>query len=438
MKKIQQVAKAMQAILSTVAEKIGRQTKFVKRQSKLTGSKFVQTMVFGYLSNPEATLEEQCQTAASLGVEITPQALDQRLHEQAAKCLEKTLEEAVKQMISADPVMIPMLERFSEVEVSDGSVITLPQELKEIWPGCGGSTGESAALKIQVGLDFKNGTLKGPILQAGRESDQNSPLKQELPQAGSIRLVDLGYFDLEDLHNRNEDHQYWLTRLKGGTSIYNEKGEPYDLIELLEKQENFRIDIPIYLGKKYQIKCRLLAHRVPEEVANERRRKLNQHASRKQCTISDHRRKMAHWVIYVTNAPVELLSFDEAMALKRVRWQIELLFKLWKSKGHIDQWRSTKPWRILCEVYAKLLAMIVQHWIFLVSCWSYPDRSLFKASQTVRKHAINLAITFKSLHRLCWAIEIIQNCLKAGCKINKRKKEPHTYQLLLDCTLGRF
>ena len=126
----------------------------------------------------------------------------------------------------------------------------------------------------------------------------------------------------------------------------------------------------------------------------------------------------------------------EALVLARTRWQIELIFKLWKSHGRIDEWRSKKPWRILCEVYAKLTAMVVQHWLLLVSCWHYPDRSLFKAAKTIRKHTTNLVCAFASIQALSDAIETIQRCLSVGCRINKRKALPHTYQLLLSLADG--
>jgi len=106
---------------------------------------------------------------------------------------------------------------------------------------------------------------------------------------------------------------------------------------------------------------------------------------------------------------------------------------LWKNHGKIAQWRTEKPWRILCELYAKLLAMIVQHWVFLVSCWQYANRSLQKAAKTVQKHATHLAVAFASgcLERLCEALQIIQRCLSKGCRINKRFPSPSTHQLLL-------
>jgi hypothetical protein len=117
-----------------------------------------------------------------------------------------------------------------------------------------------------------------------------------------------------------------------------------------------------------------------------------------------------------------LLTVAQAVVVARTRWQIELLFKLWKSHGRIDEWRSEQPWRILCEVYAKLLAMLVQHWILVVCCWCYPDRSLTKAAQTVRRLALHLACVLNNSELLAAALSIIQDCFAVGCRINKCKK----------------
>ena len=149
---------------------------------------------------------------------------------------------------------------------------------------------------------------------------------------------------------------------------------------------------------------------------------------------------LAEWAILATNVPAEKLTIKEAMILSRVRWQIELLFKLWKNHGLLDEWRSEKTWRILCEVYAKLIAMIMQHWILLCGCWSYPNRSLTKAAKTVAKHALHLAWAFASgqVHTLANALTTIGRCLALGCRSYIRRKQPSTYQLLLALTDESF
>ena len=65
---IPQVARALREILTTTAAEVGRATRFVQRTSPLNGATFSQTLVFGFLGNPQATLEEITQTAAVYGV----------------------------------------------------------------------------------------------------------------------------------------------------------------------------------------------------------------------------------------------------------------------------------------------------------------------------------------------------------------------------------
>src|SRR5688572_5350997 len=126
MAKLTQVAESMQNVLIDVAEKAGQETGFVKRKSKLSGSIFTQTLVFGWMDNPKASLEELTQTTAALGVEISPQGLDQRFSQEAAACLKQVLQSAVKQAIAAEPVAIPILERFSGFYIFDASTVSLP------------------------------------------------------------------------------------------------------------------------------------------------------------------------------------------------------------------------------------------------------------------------------------------------------------------------
>src|SRR5512136_892006 len=73
MKTIAQIAKAMQTVLTTTADRLSRKVGFVQRTGKLDGSHFVQTLVFGFMDQPQATYEDLSQSASVVGVEISPQ-----------------------------------------------------------------------------------------------------------------------------------------------------------------------------------------------------------------------------------------------------------------------------------------------------------------------------------------------------------------------------
>lgn len=428
---IRQLAEAMQKVLGPVADQLAQETGFIRRHRKLSGSSFVQTLVWSWLAQPQATVEQLAQTAVALGVEISPQGLDQRFTPEAAQLLQRVLEVALQQLIQADPATMPLLQRFQGVYLLDSTQIALPPELAGIWSGCGGSHGPNAALKASVVWDYARGAMAQLQLQPGREHDRSSQGQQlSLPQ-GALRIADLGYFTLERLAQLDSQGVYWLSRVQAGTTAFDAHGKLWELVELLEAQGRDTVELEIGLGAQQRVPCRLLAQREAPTVVNQRRKELRTQARRRGQPLTQARLKLAQWTILVTNAPAPWLSGTEARVLYRVRWQIELLFKLWKQQGQLCRWRSHKPWRILCEVYGKLLMLLVQHWVLLVSHWRYANRSSFKAVQTLHQLALHLALAWADLRQLQQALSVIQRCLSKGCRIHKRKTRSATFQQLL-------
>jgi hypothetical protein len=429
---VAQLGAHLRTLFTTVADSLARQTGFVQRRSKLTGSAFAQAVVFGWLANPRAALSALAQAAAAAGVGISPQGLDQRCTERAADFLEHLVGAALTTLINAEATVLPLLARFRAVVLLDSTTLALPAALGVHWQGCGGSAGQTtAALKIHVRYDLLHGGLTGLVLTDGRTHDSTTPLQTDPLPAGALRVSDLGYFDLEVFAAAQDC--YWLSRLHQGVALFDQQGQRLSVLQVLRGA--FMVDWTVHLGVKQRLPARLLAARVPPEVANQRRRQARARAAKHGHTPSAECLARADWTVLVTNAPSDMLSVREALVLLRARWQIELLFKLWKSQGHLDESRSAKPWRVLTEVFAKLLAMLVQHWVLLTGCWDHPDRSLVKAAQTIRAHALHLLCALRSAAQVRRALADIHRCLAAGCRLNPRKRHPNTYQLLLDPAL---
>jgi hypothetical protein len=174
--------------------------------------------------------------------------------------------------------------------------------------------------------------------------------------------------------------------------------------------------------------------RVSTEVADERRARIRAAAQAHGRLPDEEVLFLADWTIVLTNVPRRRLSTEQVLVILRLRWQIERVFRLWKEHGFIDQWRSKKPWRILSEVYAKLCAMLLQHWLIQLGCWQDPHRSIFKAAQVVRREAGRLMVALYQ-GQVEQELPDILRCMQSGCRLNTRKQAPNTSQFLLGMPL---
>jgi hypothetical protein len=146
-------------------------------------------LVFGWLTNPQGGPSHLARFAGSLGLKLSKQAVEERFTIRTADWLLTVLRRGVQFLVCAQAVSIPLLERFSAVLVEDGSTISLPSALKQVWRGCGGSS-SAAALKLTVRWDLLRGGLSGPYVQEGRSHETQSPLHEQQMPRGSLWIGD--------------------------------------------------------------------------------------------------------------------------------------------------------------------------------------------------------------------------------------------------------
>jgi hypothetical protein len=439
---VAKVTTALQTVVTTTAEQAARQSGCVRRVRKFTGATWVQTLVFGFLAHPAATLDQLCQLAAVRGVTVSPQGLAARFTEAAALCLRQVLEAAVGQTLATDPAALPLLDRFAAVGVADSTLIRLPDALAGVWAGHGGGpatgdgTGTRSALKLQVGLDLRSGRLSGPTLHPGRQHDQREAIDPATWGPDALVLRDLGYFNLDTLAAQQAAGQWWVSRPKINVTVRAaDRDTPTTIAALLAPHADATTagtvhDMPIQLGTTHRLACRLVAVRVPATVAASHRRKAREEGRKHGRIPSAARLATADWFVVVTNLPPARATADEVLVLARVRWQIELVFRRWKSVGQVAESRSAQPWRILCEVYAKLIGLVLAHWVTLLGAWVAPNRSLWQALTVAQTHAPDLARTLDDPLALDAALHTLATVQRATCRLTTRKTRPATWQWL--------
>lgn len=137
----------------------------------------MQTLLFGFQQHPHASLEQLASTAQVRAVSVTDTAVDKRFSEACAQFLHAVLQEMSSVVVqAAQAVPLKLLKRFSAVICEESSTITLPDELADLWQGCGGNQAHTAAaVKVHTRLRSDPGALVGTQADGGtqRGSEQS-------------------------------------------------------------------------------------------------------------------------------------------------------------------------------------------------------------------------------------------------------------------------
>lgn len=372
-----------------------RETGFVQRESKLTGHLFLTVFTFGMSLYGTPTLN-QLVGLLNLVVpelEMSREGLHQRINDQAVQFFEAMLSLVIELEVPSN-LELSVLAAFRRILIFDSTAFQLPETLAPYFKGPGGDASE-AGIKILFGYDLKSAEFFYVVLH-GTDADhliKNGAI--ETISEGELEISDLGYFGVETFAKIEARGAFYASRLKTNVTLYqkNEAGEleEFDLVEAIKKmKEGCRTEVEVHLkSEETVIKTRLVIERVPEAVKAERLRKLNQ-KNKKKGRQTKQRTKILQGVnLHITNAPVELLPAKVIRQFYTIRWQIELIFKNWKSNFDLDEVTGERPQRIKCMIYAKLLFIFLTHKIINVArsfAWSQLAREVseFQATKQIK------------------------------------------------------
>lgn len=357
-----------------VMESLAEQAGFMfQRTRKLTARIFVQSYILA-ANLPFPTFRPLAVLIGLLGnFTYSKQALSKRLDSSSQGLLERVLAHVLASRGAvAEPLKESVLQRFNRVIVQDSTVIALPSSLASIFPGSRNQTqGTQSQLKIQALLDLKTHRFMRFFINPFTKNDQSSAneVLNDI-ELGDLLVRDLGYFSLRSLQGVVDLKGWFLSRFRSGTSIFDKEGGALDLLNLLRFRD--RVDEQIFLGTKIRISARLIAIRLPKEVGAERRRKALNNRDRR-LNPSKAKLEALDWAIFITNAPQTLINMDEAIAIYRMRWRIETIFKSWKQCFRISNIPSgTSPRQLLCLFLGRMIYCALFE-VMLSTAWAkYP------------------------------------------------------------------
>ena len=424
----------LEAMLGTYAEAIGCVTGFVQRTSKLTAAVFVQAVVLTWLEKPTGSLTDVAQSCSELGVDISVPGLHQRLTGAAVALLKGLFQVGLQQLPEMRRLPSGVLSHFKAIYLLDSTTITLPEQLKGLFPGQD-YKGKRASAKIQLSFDYSQGTIAALDVVGGCEADQNCQQHVTLARPATLHLFDLGFFKQQVFEKLAQAGAYFISRLQTQTSLY----DPFDAelaldLETLLSTAPAHGEVDVVLGRLSRLTVRLIFQKLPATVVAERRRQAKCKARHKGYTCSARHLNLLAWSLFITNVPREWLLANHIMLLYRLRWQVELIFKLWKSQIQLDDVAHYGPQRFLCQFYARLLALLVFHWLLDEFSLDDPsaELSLPKAFAIIQRYAARLRSALAHPEQtMDPLLEKLRLDLQRLALKQKRRKSPSTLARIL-------
>ena len=266
--------------------------------------------------------------------------------------------------------------RFEQILLQDGSSFAVKDSLQGTYPGRF-STVSPAAVELHATMDLLADQACAISLTEDTASERDYlPEIEELDN--SLLLVDRGYFDLDWFYRLNAGGGYFVARCLNDVNPVVEKAWSEQ-----GKRLKFATD-----QKLKTIQKRLLKHERTELAVCWKLDAQKQFRGR---LIAFWNAEEDRYSWLLTNLPRRDFSIGAVSDAYRLRWQVELLFKEWKSYANLHRFNTGNADLAEGLIWASIAAAVLKRFI------SQNAQRLIGKALSTRRVAMSAASTMTQL-----------------------------------------
>lgn len=350
----------------TFINRVSKSTKFVARRDyKITPFAFVSGLIESCFSRRNTYSSWASSIGAITGKEVTKQALFNRMNERTTEFASALFSHALKVRLEV-PKQQRLFTLFKRVLLGDSSTLSLPQNLAKDFPGNVSKGEQKAIARLQCVINIKTMHWLQMSLKSFTNNDQSASCEiLPLLKKGDLLIRDLGYFVLRALSGIIDKNAFFITRLRYGLTLFNEANKEINWKQLCKRKGV--IDCKIFIGRQEKIPVRIIMIPLPAAQVAEKIRKAKTDRDKR----VNHSPDYYHWIkynVFVTNVEQDILSAHEIAEVYKTRWQIEIIFKSWKSGGDLQKLlheKCTNVYRVKTTIFLIMMFFcLVMHKVY--------------------------------------------------------------------------
>lgn len=342
----------------------------MKRSRKLTPLQFLNSLIFSTIRHGDPSLADlACDLQVEYGLDISREALHKKFSAEAEAFLQEMVRH-VLQLPTFNQHSYPLQKVFSSLQIRDSTKFKLPNCFWSDYPGNKSySPNEPAQIAIQLQLDLFSGQWKEALITPIRRNDQKDSAESiSNLTKGELALRDLGYITFPYLKGVQKQEAFCLSKLPASAKVLDCNQQPLNWHHVYQQAMNTAdkyLEMDVLIGVRDKIPMRMIIRPLCDEQIAQRQRKAEfrlKHAQDYNRLSEDYMTKMKLAII-ITNANQSQIPKDSAHEIYRLRWQVELMFKTWKSHMQLEKNSRMKVERLRCQIWAKLLWGLIHNYI---------------------------------------------------------------------------